>query len=188
MKFWPSGPRMWALVVFFNLVILAAPLFAQPMFLRLHGQVADPSGAVIPGATITVKSSSDSTFTAKSDGAGGYEVRGLVPGKYTISVIAKGFAPLVKEVELSGGQEMKFDVALEILVKEENIDVQGDAARVSTNPDNNASTLVMSGKDLDALSDDPDELQSELQALAGPSAGPNGGQIYIDGFTGGQLP
>ena len=30
--------------------------------------------------------------------------------------------------------------------------------------------------------------QTDLQALAGPSAGPNGGQIYIDGFTGGQLP
>ena len=58
----------------------------------------------------------------------------------------------------------------------------------STSPDANASSLVLSGKDLDALSDDPDELQSELQALAGPSAGPNGGQIYIDGFTGGQLP
>src|SRR5262249_45973658 len=54
--------------------------------------------------------------------------------------------------------------------------------------DNNASSVVISGKELDALSDDPDELQSELQALAGPSAGPNGGQIYIDGFTGGQLP
>jgi outer membrane receptor for ferrienterochelin and colicin len=38
------------------------------------------------------------------------------------------------------------------------------------------------------LSDDPDELESQLQALAGPSAGPNGGQIYIDGFTAGQLP
>ena len=48
--------------------------------------------------------------------------------------------------------------------------------------------LCCKGKDLEALSDDPDELQSELQALAGPSAGPNGGQIYIDGFTGGQLP
>ena len=44
------------------------------------------------------------------------------------------------------------------------------------------------GQRLDALSDDPDELSNELQALAGPSAGPNGGQIYIDGFTGGQLP
>ena len=48
--------------------------------------------------------------------------------------------------------------------------------------------MVLSGKDLDALSDDPDELADDLQALAGPSAGPNGGQIYIDGFTGGQLP
>jgi len=44
------------------------------------------------------------------------------------------------------------------------------------------------GSDLDALSDDPDELSNELSALAGPSAGPNGGQIYIDGFTGGTLP
>ena len=41
---------------------------------------------------------------------------------------------------------------------------------------------------LNALSDDPDELQAELEALAGPAMGPNGGQIYIDGFTGGQLP
>ena len=48
--------------------------------------------------------------------------------------------------------------------------------------------MVLTGKDLDALSDDPDELADDLQALAGPSAGPNGGQIYIDGFTGGQLP
>ena len=47
---------------------------------------------------------------------------------------------------------------------------------------------MLKGSDLDALSDDPDELSSELTALAGPSAGPNGGQIYIDGFTGGQLP
>jgi uncharacterized membrane protein YgcG len=47
---------------------------------------------------------------------------------------------------------------------------------------------VLSGKDLEALPDDPDELQSDLEALAGPSAGPNGGQLYIDGFTAGQLP
>jgi hypothetical protein len=37
------------------------------------------------------------------------------------------------------------------------------------------------------LSDDPDQLQDELNALAGPAAA-NGGEIYIDGFTGGQLP
>src|SRR5947208_7037097 len=48
--------------------------------------------------------------------------------------------------------------------------------------------VFMKCKDLEALSDDPDELKSELQTLAGPSAGPNGGQIYIDGFTAGTLP
>ena len=59
---------------------------------------------------------------------------------------------------------------------------------MDTSAENNATQMVLTGKDLDALSDDPDELADDLQALAGPSAGPNGGQIYIDGFTGGQLP
>ncbi len=62
------------------------------------------------------------------------------------------------------------------------------APTVSTEAGANASAIVLKGTDLDALSDDPDELSNELTALAGPSAGPNGGQIYIDGFTGGQLP
>src|SRR5258708_38608708 len=48
--------------------------------------------------------------------------------------------------------------------------------------------VVMKGKDMEALSAYPDELKSELEALAGPSAGPNGGQISIDGFPGGTLP
>ena len=59
---------------------------------------------------------------------------------------------------------------------------------VSTDAANNASALVLQGDDLDALSDDPNDLQADLQALAGPSAGPNGGSIFIDGFSGGDLP
>ena len=148
----------------------------------------DATGAVIPGASITVKNSSGLAITATSDGAGAYDIKNLAPGKYTVAVTAKGFAPTTKEVEIAAGQLKESDIPLAILVKEEDIEVQSDAARVSTNSDNNGSSVVLTGKDLDALSDDPDELQSELQALAGPSAGPNGGQIYIDGFTGGQLP
>ena len=60
--------------------------------------------------------------------------------------------------------------------------------QVNTDPGNNASALVLKQEDLDALPDDPDDLQADLQALAGPSAGPGGSQIYIDGFTGGRLP
>lgn len=188
MKFWPIRLRICALAAVLALVATAAPAFAQSAFVHLHGQVADPSGAVIPGATIVVKDANGGTVTTKSDGLGVYDLRNIAPGKYTVTVNAKNFVPFSQDVEVAIGKDNKLDVPLEILVKEETVDVQGDAARVSTNPDNNASTLVISGKDLDALSDDPDELQSELQALAGPSAGPNGGQIYIDGFTGGQLP
>ena len=70
----------------------------------------------------------------------------------------------------------------------QEVQVTAQSAQVSVDSDSNASSTVIKGKDLDALSDDPDELSSELTALAGPAAGPNGGQIYVDGFTGGQLP
>jgi carboxypeptidase family protein len=186
MKPWSSRLRL--AVAVFVVTILGASLAAQTPMGRLRGQITDPTGAVIPEAAITVKDSSGLVVTAKSGGAGEYEFRNLAPGKYTVSVTAKGFAPATQEVEIIAGQEKKADIALEILVKEEKIEVESDAAKVGTGSDNNASSVVISGKDLDALSDDPDELQSELQALAGPSAGPNGGQIYIDGFTGGQLP
>ena len=80
------------------------------------------------------------------------------------------------------------NVILQLPVEQQQVEVSDDATGVSTTADANANAVVIKGKDLDALSDDPDELQNELQALAGPAAGPNGGQIYIDGFTGGQLP
>jgi len=73
-------------------------------------------------------------------------------------------------------------------VAQQNMVVTDDSPIVNVEASGNANSVVLKGKDLDALSDDPDELSSELTALAGPSAGPNGGQIYIDGFSGGQLP
>jgi len=168
--------------------MLATATFAQGPTARLQGAIMDPTGAVVPDAALTLKNSSGLALASKSNGLGEYEFRNLAPGKYTLTVNATGFIPTTQEVEIAAGQLTKANVTLKVQAKEQNIDVQSDAAKVSTSSDNNASSVVISGKDLDALSDDPDELQSELQALAGPSAGPNGGQIYIDGFTGGQLP
>src|SRR5216117_926485 len=89
--------------------------------------------------------------------------------------------------EFSPGRQ-QLNIGLVIQIEEEKVEVSDSSTRVDVDPSNNAGTVVMKGKDLEALSDDPDELQSDLLALAGPSAGPNGGQIYIDGFTGGTLP
>ncbi|HSM87570.1 MAG TPA: carboxypeptidase regulatory-like domain-containing protein [Candidatus Limnocylindrales bacterium] len=171
-----------------SVLFLISGLAAQAPTGRLHGQVIDPTGAVIPNAAITLKGESGQTLTSASDGVGTYNVKNLPAGKYTMTVSEKGFRPFADQVEIAPGEDKKLNVTLEVYVKEEHVEVQSDATKVDVNPANNASAVVLTGKDLDALSDDPDELQSELQALAGPSAGPNGGQIYIDGFTGGQLP
>jgi len=155
----------------------------------LRGKVTDPSGAVIPNATVTATNASGKNSTAVTDTRGGYEINGLAPGTYTVTTTATGFALSTEQnVTISPGQVQQFDIGLEIEVQKEKLEVQDESVSVSTNASDNASAIVIKGQDLEALPDDPDELQQDLEALAGPSAGPNGGQIYIDGFTGGQLP
>ena len=100
-----------------------------------------------------------------------------------------GFASFVRQgVRIIAGQALTLDAKLAIQTQEQQVQVSTTTTQLSVDSDSNASSTVIKGADLDALSDDPDELSSELSALAGPAAGPNGGQIYVDGFTGGQLP
>lgn len=154
----------------------------------LRGQVLDPSGAVIPGASVILTQGSN-VFTTKSGQDGVYTFHSVSTGIYTVTVDAEGFAHFAKsDVVIAADQVRQLNLPLVIAVKQEDIQVTAQVTGVSVNPEENAGAIVLSGKDLDALSDDPDQLQNELQALAGPSAGPNGGEIYIDGFAGGQLP
>jgi len=70
------------------LVLFAtANLFAQGTG-TLRGQVLDPSGAVVAGATVTAKSASGQTATATSNSQGVYEIKGLAPGAYAVTVTA----------------------------------------------------------------------------------------------------
>ncbi|HVI08834.1 MAG TPA: carboxypeptidase regulatory-like domain-containing protein [Candidatus Binatia bacterium] len=155
----------------------------------LRGQVNDPSGAAIPNANLSMApASGGAALKAQSDGQGAYEFRGVAPGKYSLTVAAPGFATYLNNNVVVGPQAMRLNVEMAIQVEEEKVQVSDTAPTVDVNPENNAGAIVISGKELEALPDDPDELLTDLQALAGPSAGPNGGQIYIDGFTAGQLP
>jgi uncharacterized membrane protein YgcG len=189
MKFRLFGKYASISLVLFLPPILASPLFAQTSSGTLRCQVNDPSGGAVTQATVLVTSATGQTQAVQGNQDGVYEFKALAPGKYTVKAIAKGFALYEQQgVEITAGQVQKLSISLQIEEEVQKITVSGEAPTVSVNPENNASSLVISGKELEALSDDPDELQSELEALAGPSAGPNGGQIYIDGFTGGQLP
>jgi len=155
----------------------------------LTGIVSDPSGAGIPKASVRLTDASGTSYDATTNAEGIYQFKALSPGVYTLKAVAKGFNLFTQEnVQVAANQVQQVSVSLTIHIEEEKVQVTDETTKVDVDPSNNAGTVTMKGKDLDALSDDPDELASELQALAGPSAGPNGGQIYIDGFTGGQLP
>jgi hypothetical protein len=168
----------------------AAPATAQAANGTLHGHITDPTGALIPGAKVTVlDAKGKAVATTEADAAGAYEVHGLKPGGYVVRAEFAGFAPFQSQlIAMAAGQAKRADITLSIEVEQQNVVVTEDAPTVNTEAGGNANALVLKGKDLEALSDDPDELSNELSALAGPSAGPNGGQIFIDGFSGGQLP
>lgn len=150
----------------------------------------DPSGAVVPHAVVVaIAQPSGASRQTTTNGEGRYEIRDLGPGRYTVTAEAPEFAQATREgFEIAPGQRTVLDFHLTILSQAQRVVVQGGAPKVQIAPESNASAVVVSGKNLDALSNDPDELQNQLTALAGPSVGPGGGEIYIDGFLGGDLP
>ncbi|MEA2206168.1 MAG: hypothetical protein QOE77_2944 [Blastocatellia bacterium] len=155
---------------------------------NLRGLVADEFGAAIVGATVTLMDAAGTAKTATTNNEGIYTFAGLAPGKYTIIAVATGFALSdAAEVEITAAPRQTLNLSLKVTIEQQQVTVASEQP-VSTDPANNANQQVLSGKDLDALPDDPDELAAALQALAGPSMGPNGGTITIDGFGGGRMP
>ncbi|HEX4230000.1 MAG TPA: TonB-dependent receptor [Bryobacteraceae bacterium] len=157
----------------------------------VKGVVKDDTGGVIPNAVVTLTdSASGQTKTATTTGDGNYTFRGLVPGTYTLSATFKGLQQNgAVLISVANGQPTTGNIVMVPETQKEEVTVsESTNTQVSTDPANNVGAIVLKKEDLDALPDDPDDLEADLTALAGPSAGPSGNQIYIDGFTGGQLP
>src|SRR5688572_14544995 len=170
-----------------SLIILLASLVvaAQQNRGTLRGAITDELGAVIVGANVVLTDANGVQKKTTTNAEGIYTFAGLALGKYALTATAPGFAPSEsKEIDVTPGRQSA-DVTLRVTIEEK---VTIDQTAVSTEATANANQTVIAGKDLDALPDDPDELAAALQALAGPSVGPNGGQIFIDGFTGGNMP
>jgi len=185
-----SGTNPRLVLLWILLILIYAPgSFAQTAGGTLRGQVSDPSGSVIPGAHVVATGPAGQKTRADTWRDGTYEIKNLPPGAYGVNITAKGFSPFeVLDFAIAANQVQRLDVTLSLEVQKEEVLVESTTPSVDVSPDANAGAIVMTERDLQALSDDPDELLNDLQALAGPSAGPNGGQIYIDGFTAGQLP
>lgn len=181
-------PICFLVVIVVGLLLLSRASFAQTA--SIHGTVKDNTGGVIPHAVVTLTDSAGKAQTAESSDTGVYNFQKLEAGNYSLTV-AYGSMQQTSAVMLSlqDGQSLASNLVMTVRAQKQEVTVEGENTnKVSTDSASNLSALILKQEDLDSLPDDPDDLSSDLQALAGPSAGPGGAQIFVDGFSGGQLP
>jgi hypothetical protein len=114
-------------------LLSAITLYGQVAGGSISGKISDPSGAVLPGATVTVKNLLTGIvregITTNSDGI--YVVPNLAPAKYELTVKANGFEQyVVRDVEITVGAELKLDASLTIGTSDQKVEVSGTAPGV----------------------------------------------------------
>lgn len=183
--------RSWSRDIIQHLALLTcciAALSAEVPDGRITGVVTDATGAAVPGARVVLLAAGQPDQTRDTDTEGRYSFADLTPGPYQLRVTAQGFAAYeVVALKVTAGGRVDHDVRLVVTLARQEITVDSRVP-LDVDPANNASTVTLRQSELTALSDDRDNLGEDLQALAGPAAGPNGGEIYVDGFSGGKLP
>src|SRR2546427_4167453 len=165
-------------------VFFSSALFAQTGTLR--GVVTDESGAIVPGAKITLTANAGTPNTAVAGDDGSYSFTAITPGEYVAAASAPDLAVAPLKVMIRPGAQI-LNLQLKVASVTQQVTVEDRAVTVTPEPANNASATVLAGDDLQALSDNPDDLIAELIAIAGPGAGPGGASVFIDGFSSGQL-
>jgi len=124
-----------ALLTLFCLTGLCTPrAWAQASNASLAGVVADPSGAVVPSAKITLTDVDKGfTYAATTDEAGRYLLRTLPPSTYRLTVEASGFKGYIREgIQLYVGQNSSVDVKLELGSTTQAVEVHGSAPLLHT--------------------------------------------------------
>jgi hypothetical protein len=161
--------------VLFAFCALPSCTSAQSACTRLAGAVTDSTQALIPGARLTLDG-----HTIRTSGADGQFVFPCVAaGHHSIVATADAFAPQTITVSVPHAASLNFRL------------LPSSAASITVSADDNAQVpapggtngLIVSGKQLEALADDPDDLLRELQQLAAASGGnPANTTISVDGF------
>ncbi|MBI3696233.1 MAG: carboxypeptidase regulatory-like domain-containing protein, partial [Acidobacteria bacterium] len=138
------------------------PLTAQSTA-ELQGEVTDPSGTVIPGATVALRGPERLARSLATNLDGTWTASGLAPGNYTVRITAAGFSPFeARNVNLQAGRTLVLQSQLAIATEAHTVTV-ADISKISVDPESTASAIVFRGEELDVLSDRRRDLHRRLQ-------------------------
>jgi hypothetical protein len=164
-----------------QLIALATVAFAQsPDTSTLHGTVTDQTGGVLSQASVALERANERKRTVKTDQEGVYRFEQVPPGRYTLTVSYQGFMDFAAEVKLEAQATTVRDVRLKVAVAV-SVEVK-EAPRLSTDPRKNLSALILTGKDLEGLPDDPQLFLLRVLQMAGSTGRPGDVAVYVNGF------
>ncbi|HEU5259656.1 MAG TPA: TonB-dependent receptor, partial [Vicinamibacterales bacterium] len=166
-------------------LLLLGPTAQAPRDVRLSVTVIDQTGAVIQNATVTVTPLTEprTPLPAVATGEKGVAVvTGLTPGRYAVQAEFPGFEPRqLRDVQLKPGDN-KHVIVLVVQGLQDSVTVTRDAREAASDRRATFGT-ALTREQIQALSDDPDEMAQQLQDMAGGNA-----VIRVDSFEGGRLP
>ena len=166
--------------------IAAAQAVSPSATASLSGIVTDPTGAIIPNATVTLEREGQPPQTVIADSAARYSFSALSPGTYSLTALFPGFASrTLKDVVLADKQRRSLNLALPLETQQQEVEVGPNGGTLD--PSHNGDATVISGAALNTLSNNSSLMLQQLQGMGG-GAGDSGGQIYVDGFSGGKMP
>lgn len=120
----------WTLCCILSTATLA---FGQTATTSLRGSIKDPSGALVPGAKITlVDRANGTTLSTTANNSGSYVFPQIQPSKYIITVSASGFADQKKTAELLVNQPATVDFSLAVQASSVTVDVSATAQTLNT--------------------------------------------------------
>jgi len=99
----------------------------------VQGRALDPSGAAIPGATVTITNTSSGTVTGTTtDAQGNFQVDGLAAGRYVVTVKELNFKTYREQIALGSGQQATVSPRLEVRAATQSVEVHASAVPGAT--------------------------------------------------------
>jgi hypothetical protein len=146
------------LFLFLSAALIAGPGWAQTQLGMLFGTVTDTSGAVIPGAEVSVENvSTGLKRDGRTDKTGEYQLVGLPTGRYTLRVQKEGFQTEVREgIALSPGAVVGINLSLVLGRVSVHVTVEASVSRLDTSTtaiegmfaERSLTALPLDGRDL----------------------------------------
>ena len=172
-------------------LMIAASIFPARAFAQgettsaIVGEVTDATGAVVPGASITITNQETGLKrSATTDDAGRFNFPQLKPGTYSVKVEAQGFQPKQNDNVVSGlGQKQTVNFTLKVAQSNQSVEVSGEAPLI--NPANANTSTTLSAKALEDLPNPGGDLTYPLQFAAGALINTAGsGNDFVGGTNG----